>query len=389
VTINERIQKTFRTGRFNTLLLEVFAIFLGITASFAVEEWREQQQDREDFERYLQAVYYDALREEARMRRFIFRNAQAVVAIDSLLNRNMEAMSDFELLSLAGRVFNNWSLPRGDAAFRALQNSGIPVPFDNTMQVLNTNYELTANARSQLDTQIAEHNRMVDLVRSDYGTVSNPTMSIRNEDRSVIEGNRFDQYYYQGLRDLFFSDGRFLPMEDGIRTAREALPREDARRMLSQDMVRTMQAMDLAISLADAAYAIRESIRERLPGLRLDVGQLSLVGDATPTGWTEIQGLPLRREDADGDWWSAEVELKKGAIKFVANQAWGTSWGAPIAWEHVDPLINDRDFTGDPNDVFPRAVAEFDGMNIPVTAGRWNVRFNTHTFEYSFDRLDE
>jgi hypothetical protein len=389
VTISERIQKTFHTGRFNTLLLEVFAIFLGITASFAVEEWREQQQEQEDFERYLQAVYYDALREEARMRRFIFRNAQAVAAIDSLLKRDMEEMSDIELLSLAGRVFSSWSLPRGDTAFRALQNSGIPVPFDDTMQVLNTSYELTANARSQLDTQIAEHNRMVDRVRSDYGTVSNPTMSIRNEDRSVIEGNRFDQYYYESLRELFFSDGRFLPMEEGILIAREALPREDARRMLSQDMVRTMQSMDLAISLADAAYAIRETIREKLPGLRLDIRELSLVGDATPTGWTEIRGLPLKREGSNSDWWSAEVELEQGAIKFVANQAWGTSWGAPIAWAHVDPLVNDRAFTGDPDSVFPRAVAEFDGMNIPVEAGRWKVRFNTHTFEYIFTLLNE
>lgn len=389
MTISERIQQTFRTGRFNTLLLEVFAIFLGITASFAVEEWREQQQEQEDFERYLQAVYYDALREEARMRRFIFRNAQAVAAIDGLLKRDIEEMPDIELLGLADRVFNNWSLPHGDAAFRALQNSGIPVPFDNTMQVLNTSYELTANARSQLDTQIAEHNRMVDQVRSDYGTVSNPTMSIRNEDRSVSEGNRFDQHYYEGLRDLFFSDGRFLPMEEGIRIAREALPREDARRMLSQDMVRTTQAMDLAISLADAAYAIRETIRERLPELRLDISELSLVGDATPTGWTEIRGLPLKRESSNGDWWSAEVELEQGAIKFVANQAWGTSWGAPIAWAHVDPLVEDRVFTGDPGSVFPRAVAEFDGMNIPVEAGRWKVRFNTHSFEYGFTLLNE
>jgi len=389
MTISERIQRTFHTGRFNTLLLEVFAIFLGITASFAVEEWREQQQEQEDFERYLQAVYYDALREEARMRRFIFRNAQAVAAIDRLLNRDIEGMPDIELLGLAGRVFNSWSLPHGDAAFRALQNARIPVPFDDTMQILNTSYELNSSAWNQLDAQIAEHNAMVNEVRSEYGTVSNPTMSIRNEDRSVREGSRFDQYYYRGLRDLFFIDGRFLPMEEGVRIAREALPRDDAQRMLSQDMVRTMQAMDLAISLADTARAIRETIRERLPDLRLDISELSLVGDATPTGWTEIEGLPLRRESAGSDWWSAEAELEQGAIKFVANQAWGTSWGAPIAWAHVDPLMEDRVFTGDPGSVFPRAVAEFDGMNIPVEAGRWKVRFNTHTFEYVFTRLNE
>ena len=89
------------------------------------------------------------------------------------------------------------------------------MPFDDTMQILNTSYELNSSAWDQLDAQIAEHNAMVNEVRSEYGTVSNPTMSIRNEDRSVSEGSRFDQYYYQGLRDLFFVDGRFLPMEKG------------------------------------------------------------------------------------------------------------------------------------------------------------------------------
>ena len=69
-----------------TLLLEVFAIFLGITASFAVEEWREQQQEQEDFERYLQAVYYDALREEA---------MKAGLQLQQALEMDADAFVDF------------------------------------------------------------------------------------------------------------------------------------------------------------------------------------------------------------------------------------------------------------------------------------------------------
>jgi hypothetical protein len=386
--IIDRIQRIFGGTRFNALLLEVFAIFLGISASFAVEEWREQRQDEENFERYLQAIYFDALREEAQARRFIVRGNQAVVATHILLNERIDGMQDNVLLTLVSRVFNIWSLPSGDSSYRALQAAGLSMPFDNLMQVLNASYELNSDARSQLMTQMTGHNEMVNEVRSQYGTVSNPTMAVRNEDRTTSAGSRFSQPSYRGIRSLFFRDRTFIPQMESVQHVRDALPRADVRRLLNEDLERTMQAMDLAIALTDTTYSIRQAIRKRLPNLRLAVQSLSVVGDATPTGWTESEGLPLQRERDGGDWWSAELELGDGSIKFVANGIWGTSWGAPIAWDPVDPLVDDRTFLGDPDAVFPGGVAEFDGLNIPVKAGRYSVRMNTHTFVYSFRPLD-
>lgn len=90
--IINRIQRIFGASRFQALLLEVFAIFLGISASFAVEEWRESRQEQENFERYLHAIYFDALREEALARRFIARGNQAVAAIEAVLNGEIDAL---------------------------------------------------------------------------------------------------------------------------------------------------------------------------------------------------------------------------------------------------------------------------------------------------------
>ena len=60
--IIDRISRIFGTGRLPSLMLEVFAIFLGISASFVVEEWRQNRQDVETFEHYLEAIYYEAER---------------------------------------------------------------------------------------------------------------------------------------------------------------------------------------------------------------------------------------------------------------------------------------------------------------------------------------
>lgn len=384
----DRIQRIFNATRFQALMLEVFAIFLGITASFAVDEWREDRQARADFERYLQAIYFDALREEALLRRFIYRGTQAVVAIDTLQRTAAADLTDAQLLSLVSQAFRTWSLPRGDASYRALQSSEFSMPFDDTMQALNASYELNSDARSQLEALMAEHNRVVSRARSQYGSVANPQAAVRNEDRSISDATRFDQPFYKGVRPLFFREGEFLPLAETIRRTREALQNPDTRELLTAGLERVMQAIDLAIAQADTDYSIRNAIREELPDLRLAVRSLSLVGDATPTGWSEAAGLPLRREQANSDWWSAELELGAGSVKLVANGIWGTSWGAPIPWERVDPLRHDRDYLGDPEQVFPRGIAEFDGLNIPVQPGRYRARFNTHTFEYSFEPVE-
>lgn len=386
--IFDKIQRIFRTNRFNTLLLEVFAIFLGITASFAVEEWRQERQDRENLERYLHAIYFDALREEALARRFIYRGNQAVVAIHTLLNEDTAKLTDAELLTLMSRVFRTWALPRGDSSYRALLASGISIPFDHTMQFLNSSYERNAIARTQLDARSTEHNQVVNQLRSLYGTATNPGTSVRNEDHSVSEGSRFDQPAYRGIRKLFFVDGQFLPLVESVKRTREALHLPEMQQTLNAEYESVMQAIDTAIYLTDSTYSVRQAIRERLPKLRLQINSLALVGDATPTNWSEISGLPLQRERENKDWWSAELELGEGSIKFVADGNWGTSWGAPISWDHVDPLIEDRNFQDDPSEVFPSGVAEFDGLNIPVEPGLYVVRFNSHTFEYSFDRRE-
>ena len=387
--IIDRIQRIFSTNRFSSLLLEVFAIFLGISASFAVEEWRQERHDRENLERYLHAIYFDALREEALARRFVYRGNQAVVAIHTLLNEDTARLTDAELLILMNRVFRTWALPRGDSSYRALLESGISIPFDHTMQVLNSSYERNSIARNQLDAQTADHNQVVNQLRSRYGTASNPEASVRNEDYSVRAGNRFDQPAYQGIRKLFFVDGQFVPQVESVKRAREALLLPEMRQTLNAEYESVMLAIDTAISLTGSAFGVRQAIRERLPELRIQINSLALVGDATPTQWSEFKGLPLEREHEDSDWWSADIELSDGSIELIADENWGTSWGAPISWNHVDPLIDDRNFQGDPGEVFPRGVAEFDGLNIPIRAGRYEVRFNSHSFEYSFTRLDE
>jgi hypothetical protein len=131
------------------------------------------------------------------------------------------------------------------------------------------------------------------------------------------------------------------------------------------------------------------TVRDRLPELHVAVHKLELVGDALPGEWTVGRGESMSRDAVDPNLWSADVTLGEGSLRLVANDTWGTSWGAPITWRHIDPLQFFTRYTGDPEKVFPAGVAGFDGLDIPVEPGRYRARFNTSTFEYSFERVEE
>ena len=85
---------------------------------------------------------------------------------------------------------------------------------------------------------------------------------------------------------------------------------------------------------------------------------ISLIG-AGITDWS----TDLELETFDGVTYSLEgVEFKGGDVKFRQDNNWDINWGG----------------------VFPSAIGEQNGSNIPVPAGIWNVTFSLETFEYSF-----
>ncbi|MEP6792818.1 MAG: T9SS type A sorting domain-containing protein [Saprospiraceae bacterium] len=89
---------------------------------------------------------------------------------------------------------------------------------------------------------------------------------------------------------------------------------------------------------------------------------VGIIGDATPGGWdtdTDMQLNPL----GDSTDWKLRVVLTDGELKFRANHDWTVNWGAAD---------------------FPFGVGIRDGVNIPVTAGEYNVYFSSFTGQYAF-----
>jgi len=91
---------------------------------------------------------------------------------------------------------------------------------------------------------------------------------------------------------------------------------------------------------------------------------VSLIGSAIPGGENWDKDLDLTQSTEDPVIWKGTYELNEGEAKFRANYDWGINWGGAD---------------------FPTGVATQDGANIPVTAGRYKITFNTLTGDYNFE----
>ena len=386
--IIDRITRIFGTGRLSSLMLEVFAIFLGISASFVVDEWRQDQQDIQTFEHFLEGIYYDAEREQAVTKRIVYQNNQVVGALNVLLGEGVETLPDDELLDLLSVVLLPWGQLRGDASYQALLEADLSLPRDDTMQQIHDLYatrNLFFTIRERL---IDDHSDALALRMGDWGLQADaPLVSWDEAGQSLVTERRLEHPMYAGVRKLLQDYGEDKFTRIWAERARHSLRDPASRQVLQQVLQRVVRSSDMAIAVMGTDQNIKVVVRERLPDIRLPVRSLGLVGSATRNGWLLPRAEPLAPEGGQSDWWSAEMTLAVGMAKFVANENSGTSWGADYAWEVIDPLAHETFYLGDPDAVFPAGTGVLDGQNIPIRAGHYRVRFNTRTFEYQFTEM--
>lgn len=91
---------------------------------------------------------------------------------------------------------------------------------------------------------------------------------------------------------------------------------------------------------------------------------VGIIGSATPGGWDEDTDMTV--DPLDPFQWSLRIVLQDGEAKFRADDDWAVNWG---------------------DGTFPTGTALLDGPNIPVTAGEYNISFNTFTGFYRFQEL--
>ena len=90
---------------------------------------------------------------------------------------------------------------------------------------------------------------------------------------------------------------------------------------------------------------------------------VGIIGDATSNGWDSLTAMTQSANDPNV--WLLSTELNDGGLQFSGNDG-EIIWGA---------------------DGFPMDTAVVDGDTIPITAGRWQIEFNTESGIYTFTEI--
>lgn len=359
-------------------MLEVLAVFIGITASLFVDDWRQRQQDREILDHLLEAAHYNALQDDQMLRRILGFSNVALEDTLWLLYGEVSAASDEELL----RRYRNASLMTGlwnvQPGYQRLLNTSLSIPFDHTMAELDFLFRHVAVRTKTLN---ETHARMVAIQREILAAAE-----LSDDPSTVLIFPILGRWEEEVARlgDIFVSHDGLAADSSNTVAVRAALETPGVRRLLRELVGVRFIYNATIIEFGDSNDDIIASIRAYDPDVTLPVDVIELIGDATSVGWD--RGLPMTRDRDDPNIWRLRERLTDGTVKFRADNNWASNWGAPNTSENATTFM--FEFGGDPSTVFPQGTAEFGGLNIPVEAGTYDLIFNSQTFEYSFDRAN-
>jgi hypothetical protein len=365
------------------LFLEAAVIFLGITSSFWIEEWRQNREDLDTYHHLLEEIYYNAVIDEASVPIGIAANNLALKDALELTVLNSSDLDEDQLFGRLDHIFvgSAWFVGSFNrAGYVRLSNTPLSIPFDETLLTLDHLFAsldgLQSSFRSvggQIGELGARYWRAEGLI-SCSGAASNDGTTILME-----------RPYMAEIRTLMYPGGECISEAENRARAAELLDGPDFQNALRQ-VIDLRQDIAWLLGLnQEALRDLKTVIENRLPDVSLPVVSVELM--SWPIVMTEETERRTPMRQTGPHTWEVTAELTDGFIKFRANEDWAINWGAPFP-----DMIDSPGFLWNSDrvrieDVFPSGPAAFNGMNLPVRAGTYLVTFNSQTFEYEFTEL--
>jgi len=369
-------------------LLEILAVFIGISASLFINDWRQERDDRNRLNHVLEEIYTNAVTDRAGYRFEAASLTHVVEATTALAFGETTQFDNDKINEYFGLVFAEPFFPVQPAGFDRLLNSDILADLDLLRADLDYFYrdlqDRIENARKMLDVIT---DSQIELFRRSGWVIG---QKASNSEEETVATSSLEQR----VRDLVQavragSGGLDLEIQNAD-AIREALKQEEVRSLLRMMISLHLDNATEALEMEVWTTNVINSIQTYAPNIRLPVVEIGVDGTATGKGFSNngeaTRSVVMSRSDDDPDKWYLTINLVDGDLQFRANNSWDFSWGAPVTYQN-SVAYDGNDFVGDPADVFPLGKSEFYGLSIPVSAGRYKITFNSHTFEYSFENV--
>ena len=115
----------------------------------------------------------------------------------------------------------------------------------------------------------------------------------------------------------------------------------------------------------NSCKTVQKLLLDYNPKIKLLHNEIGIIGDALDNGFEK--SVLMERDDSKIGLWKIKLNLRKGRVKFINRDDWLQNWGG---------------------NSFPNGKSMFDGVDILVNEGYYNIVLDLENKIYSFEKLD-
>lgn len=368
-----------RHNTFGIFMLEILAVFIGITGSLFVDNWREQRSDYESADNELRTLNFELRRALSNTDVLINLNNDALESTVLLAFGDTGGLDDAELLRHFWRTTWIPFVPATQFNLKAT-NANLSIPFNDDLALIeSTLHDLRDFDTFFRSTTLTLSERTVEMIDT-AGLVASVTGAASGIKYATLVDEAIRMYELTGE-----FGGKFVANEHNLERIRSAVDDPVVRAQLRQLITfRQLQGISI-IALVQAERDAIDAIQRFAPGISVPFVEVGIDGSATGFGWQTY--LAMQQDRDNPAVWRITLDLIDGEVKFRADQAWAVNWGSSVSEAVLGTAADAWSYVGDVDRAFPRGTAILNGNNIPVRAGRYEITFDTDTLAYSFNEV--
>jgi len=371
-------------------VLEILAVFIGITASLLIDDWRQERNDRNRLNQILTEIYANVVENRTYYQTTAVDLTRAAEDSLALARQGSGSTIVSEGGNSLGMVLVEPFVPRWPVGLERLVSSDMLGDFDQLRTDIDYyHHHLQSQSRKTQILLDVTTNLQIEVLRSSgvIFTQGDPTSLDQVESASSFQRRVLD------VARIGRSDIDKQSLDDhNVAAMRTALENEEFRKILTTLASMHIDGASEALKMEIWADSLIAAIEAFEPAVRPRYGEIGIDGTATGNG-ISVDGGPsltvsMSQSEADPDVWQLTADLVSGDLKFRADNNWTYYWGTPYTYRNLS-RDGGEEFVGNPAEVFPQGTSELLGLFIPIRSGRYEISFNSRTLEYSFQLVDE